>query len=260
MAESRIMTWNVQDLLEIGRESGPWSAAQLSAKIASLGAVVDGARPRVLTVQEVGIADVMDQFRTALTWKLPHLALGRPDARGISTGCDPTRVIRDPIDATAFPPGLLPVQTPDERARFGADASKRRSSTTVRQWMNAAIDDRGDAEPFVLLGGMNDEVDAGTTQILDGPTGSEIGTRGFDTWLFEPARLVSRRHRGRGELIDHVFASRFPRSPPRRSRRCRRMQADAGPLPSIDDDPTDADGHLGSDHAAVLATSDYLSR
>lgn len=31
----------------------------------------------------------------------------------------------------------------------------------------------------ILTGGMNDELDAGTTQILNGPPGSEIGTAGF---------------------------------------------------------------------------------
>ena len=69
---------------------------------------------------------------------------------------------------------------------------------------------------------MNDEVDAATTQILNGPPGSEIGTRGFDIpdagdrqRLFNLAplipedRRVSRRYRGRGELIDHIFATNW---------------------------------------------------
>ena len=32
---------------------------------------------------------------------------------------------------------------------------------------------------MILTGDMNDELDAATTQILNGPTGSEIGTAGF---------------------------------------------------------------------------------
>ena len=324
MAEFRIMTWNVQNLLGVGHDSGPDSAAQLAAKIASLAAVVDAAQPHVLAVQEVGTEPVMRQFQDALTWKLPHLALGKPDARGIRVGFCSKRVIRDPIDVMPFPPGLLPVQTgddpqgsagpptmdgmgrgalqitvtantrdlrlvtchlkskllsypggrffprsEDERARFGAYALNRRSSeaTTVRQWMNATIDDEGVNEPFVLLGDMNDEVDAATTQILNGPSGSEIGTRGFDipdagdrqrlfnlAPLIDPERRVTRRYRGRGEFIDHIFVSRFLAG---NTTEVTTVQAGGGPLPSIADDPTDADDHLGSDHAAVLATFDF---
>ncbi len=323
MAEFRIMTWNVQNLLGVGHESGPGTADRLEAKIASLTAVVDEARPHVLAVQEVGTADVMEQFQAALTWKLPHLALGRPDTRGIRVGFCSKRVIRDPIDVMAFPPGLLPVQTgddpdgsagpptmdgmgrgalqitvtannhdltlvtchlkskllsypggrffprnEDERARFGAYALNRRSSeaTTVRQWMTGTIADQGVDEPFVLLGDMNDEVEAATTQILNGPSGSEIGTRGFDVpdagdrqrlWnlapLIDPDRRATRRYRGRGELIDHMFVSRFLSL---RTEAVTTVQAGGGPLPSIDDDPRGA-AHLGSDHAAILASFNF---
>ncbi len=323
MAEFRIMTWNLQNLLGVGHDSGPGTAAQLEAKITSLAAVVDRARPHVLAVQEVGTAEVMEQFQAALTWQLPHLALGRPDSRGIRVGFCSTRVIREPTDVVSFPPGLLPVQTgddpagsagpptmdgmgrgalqitvtankrdlrlvtchlkskllsypggrffplsEDERARFGAYALNRRSSeaTTVREWMNRTIAHRGVDEPFVLLGDMNDEVEAATTQILNGPPGSEIGTRGFDVPdagdrqrlsnlapLIDLERRVTRRYRGRGELIDHIFVSRFLAL---RTVAVTTVQAGGGPLPSIDDDPRDTT-HLGSDHAAVLATFDF---
>ena len=33
---------------------------------------------------------------------------------------------------------------------------------------------------MIVLGDLNDEVEAATTQILNGPTGSEIGTGGFN--------------------------------------------------------------------------------
>jgi hypothetical protein len=67
----------------------------------------------------------------------------------------------------------------------------------------------------ILAGDLNDEVDAATTQILNGPTGSEIGTVGFGRpdrgdgdRMFNLAPLIpepqrySRVYRGRQELID----------------------------------------------------------
>jgi endonuclease/exonuclease/phosphatase family metal-dependent hydrolase len=37
-----------------------------------------------------------------------------------------------------------------------------------------------DHERVLVMGDLNDGVEAATTQILNGPTGSEIGTVGFD--------------------------------------------------------------------------------
>jgi endonuclease/exonuclease/phosphatase family metal-dependent hydrolase len=72
----------------------------------------------------------------------------------------------------------------------------------------------------IVLGDLNDEVEAATTQIRNGPTGSEIGTGGFNQpdhgdrqrqWNLAPripeAQRFSRIYRGREELIDHIFAS-----------------------------------------------------
>jgi hypothetical protein len=121
----------------------------------------------------------------------------------------------------------------------------------------------------LLLGDMNDGVEAATTQILNGPPGSEIGTTGFDrpdqgdaTRMFNlaplipEARRVSRIFRGRGELIDHVFASHFLVSEGR-TISVDTEQAGGGPLPSIGPDPTVPLPDPGSDHAAVVATFDF---
>ena len=72
----------------------------------------------------------------------------------------------------------------------------------------------------MVMGDLNDEVEAATTQILDGPPGSEISTTGFDhpdkrdterLWNLAPripaAQRFSRIYRGRKELIDHIFVS-----------------------------------------------------
>jgi hypothetical protein len=72
----------------------------------------------------------------------------------------------------------------------------------------------------MVLDDLNDEVEAATTQIRNGPTGSEIGTGGFNQpdhgdrqrqWNLAPripeAQRFSRIYRGRKELIDHIFVS-----------------------------------------------------
>lgn len=62
----------------------------------------------------------------------------------------------------------------------GSYALFRRAAeaTTVRAWLNDQLDGQGADAPVVLCGDMNDVAEAATTRILNGPTGSEIGTRG----------------------------------------------------------------------------------
>jgi predicted extracellular nuclease len=80
--------------------------------------------------------------------------------------------------------------------------------------------DAGDDRPLILTGDLNDTVQAATTQLLLGPPGSEIGTRGFDQpdqgdgrrlWNLAPlmpeGKNYSRINEGRKELIDHILVS-----------------------------------------------------
>lgn len=168
-----------------------------------------------------------------------------------------------------FPGGRFDTDDEDERARFESYALFRRSSesTTLRAHLNAQLAHQGDEEPVVLLGDMNDEVDAATTQILNGPPGSEIGTVGFlrpdrgdgdRMWNLAPLIPEADRHtrvyRGRPELIDHVFASGFL---VHHLVSVGTFTAAGQRLPSISDDPDERRGEPGSDHAAVMATFDY---
>ena len=162
-----------------------------------------------------------------------------------------------------FPGGRFSTSDEGERARFGAYALNRRSAeaVTVRAAATrrlAAVDDAA----VVVLGDLNDEPQAATTQILLGPTGSEIGTGGFGRpdlgdrqrlWNLA-ARIpeeqrYSREFRGRKELIDHILVSHVLVG----------LVADgavttdgAGPTPSITDDPNARRGEPGSDHRPVL--------
>ena len=117
-----------------------------------------------------------------------------------------------------------------------------------------------------MLGDLNDEVEAATTQIVNGPPGSEIGTAGFDRpdngdgqrlWNLAPRipaeQRFSRIYRGRKELIDHIFVSQALVGQIAQDH----VTPDAaGPTPCIDDDPTQRRGAPGSDHRPVLATID----
>ena len=125
----------------------------------------------------------------------------------------------------------------------------------------------GRTRPVIFCGDLNDEPGAATTQIIHGPGGSEIDFRpssGFHTgdqgdgWrMWNLYKLLplegpnyTRIYRGRGELIDHVFASHRLVNP------TNLPQIEiiaATPLPSVDDTPP-ARQPTPSDHAAVIAT------
>jgi endonuclease/exonuclease/phosphatase family metal-dependent hydrolase len=166
-------------------------------------------------------------------------------------------------------PGWLRFTPVDEhqRTRYTAFAVNRRAAeaATLRARANQLLGGQGHERAVVVAGDLNDEADAATTLLLNGPPGSEVGTLGFPRpdqgdgdrlWnlagLIEPPeRRVSRIHRGRGELIDHIFASRRlvdPTNPPQVT------TVAAGDLPSIGDDPTDRRQEGFPDHAAVVAT------
>ncbi|WP_200942862.1 endonuclease/exonuclease/phosphatase family protein [Cellulomonas sp. Root485] len=166
-----------------------------------------------------------------------------------------------------FPGGRFSTGDEGERARFGAYALHRRSaeSVTVRAAATrrlAAVD----GAAVVVLGDLNDEPQAATTQILLGPTGSEIGTGGFGRpdlgdrqrlWNLA-ARIpeeqrFSREYRGRKELIDHILVSHALVG---RVGDGAVTTDGAGPTPSITDDPNARRGEPGSDHRPVLVHID----
>jgi hypothetical protein len=168
-----------------------------------------------------------------------------------------------------------------ERLRYAGYALYRRTAEAMscRATIDAVLTGQGDppgdgpgtgtTNPVVLCGDLNDEPLAATTQIIHGPGGSEIDFRpgsGFRTGdvgdgyrMWNLYRLLpaegpnyTRIYRGRGELIDHVFASH------------RLVNPDnipaieiiaATPLPSMTDDPTEPT-NAPSDHAAVVVTFD----
>ncbi|MFD0304834.1 endonuclease/exonuclease/phosphatase family protein [Streptomyces sp. NPDC127119] len=165
-----------------------------------------------------------------------------------------------------YPGGRFQPRNEGERARYGAYALYRRAAeaTTLRAVADRLLDGRGKERDVAVLGDLNDEVTAATTQILQGPPGSEIGTPGFDRpdrgdavrlWNIAPLipekQRFSRIHAGRPELIDHILVSH--RLLDRVTGAGTGVPLQETPLPSVDDDPGDRRDAGGSDHAPVWA-------
>lgn len=164
-----------------------------------------------------------------------------------------------------------------ERLRYVGYALFRRTgeAMTARAHLDQLLADPanpavglGRERAVVFCGDLNDEPTAATTQIVAGPTGSEIDlTAGsafqrpdaddaFRLWNLAPllpaGQRVTRVFKGRGELIDHIFASHRLVNPANLPtvQTIRSVE----PLPSMGDDPSSRRNQPGSDHAAVVAT------
>ena len=173
----------------------------------------------------------------------------------------------------------------DERYRYAAYALYRRTgeALTIRDRLNAILssgtgepdpdDGLGREKAVVFCGDLNDQPDAATTQIIQGPTGSELGTAAFRTgdngdgyrmWNLAPRLNITpegkpptkppytRVFKGRGELIDHIFASHRLVNPENIPEVRTVLAMDR--LPSVNEIPTERKSDPASDHAAVVAT------
>jgi endonuclease/exonuclease/phosphatase family metal-dependent hydrolase len=164
-----------------------------------------------------------------------------------------------------FPGGRFSPRDEGERARYAAYALQRRGAeaATVRAAADGLLDGAGTERAVVVLGDLNDEPQAATTQILLGPPGSELGTGGYDRpdrgdarrlWNLAPLIPADRRYTrvfaGRRELIDHILVSRFLVT--------RAAVVDtAGVRPaSIGPEPPARSDAEASDHAPVFARFD----
>jgi endonuclease/exonuclease/phosphatase family metal-dependent hydrolase len=164
-----------------------------------------------------------------------------------------------------------------ERLRYAGYAIFRRTgeAMTVRAHLDQLLADPADPtvglgkrRAVVFCGDLNDEPDAATTQIVGGPSGSEIDlTPGsafdrpdhddvFRLWNLAPLLPADQRFtrvfKGRPELIDHIFATHRLVNPGNLPA----VQTIRSPeaLPSMGDDPNSRRNEPGSDHAAVVAT------
>jgi endonuclease/exonuclease/phosphatase family metal-dependent hydrolase len=170
-----------------------------------------------------------------------------------------------------FPGGRFTPRNEGERAQVAGIALMRRmaEAVTLRIWVNGLLRG-GNRTPLLLLGDLNDVPEAQTSLILNGPPGSEIGTLGFNRQdKGDPARLfnlasippadrVSRKHQGRGELIDQILASVefFPVGDDGRRQLpefVSHIDLVDG-LPSVGENPVEREEDVAPDHAPVTAS------
>lgn len=103
-----------------------------------------------------------------------------------------------------------------EEAWAAGEALLQRAAEAVALRQYAVYSTRGNSNPFIMLGDLNDVPSAATTQILTGPTDADLSRRdkGDDTRLYNLAELIpverrfSRIYRGMGELLDQILVSR----------------------------------------------------
>jgi endonuclease/exonuclease/phosphatase family metal-dependent hydrolase len=161
-----------------------------------------------------------------------------------------------------FPNNRFSPRNEGERARYAGYALALRTAEaiTLRDRATSLLDGQGLQRAVVVLGDLNDEPLAATTQILLGPPGSEFGTGGFTQpdkgdgqrlWNIAPElpadHAFSRVFNGRRELIDHILISR--------KLALLLQAADTGTtdLPSVTSNPRARLDATGSDHAPVFA-------
>jgi endonuclease/exonuclease/phosphatase family metal-dependent hydrolase len=218
------------------------------------------------------------------------LALGATDANGVRLQRMGRGALRVRITKAGFTTDLISIHlksklltfplpgggtafsTNDEgvRAQAAAVALMRRTAeaATVRIAANAIIADNN-VNALAILGDLNDGPSAATTQVFQGPDGSELDTRGFDMpdqgdnarlWNLAPLitedRRFSRIHRGQGQLLDQVFVSEefFPREDTGDRRIPTQVDSIVEHIRSIGDNPGARVGEVRPDHAPVVAT------
>jgi endonuclease/exonuclease/phosphatase family metal-dependent hydrolase len=322
------MTWNIENLFQVGGEGGPKTETEYQEKLQSLADVILSLAPDVLALQEIGSPEAFNDLIELLQNNYPHFQLStHPDPRGIRVGflsklkikaheeivdfsqnglpsvpgidskgkpiqvtklgrgslqilVEPTEDLSINLITTHLKSKLLtfPSSTGDprfspkdenERARVAGIALLKRTAEAVALRVKAnELLEGNDTKGLILLGDLNDVVNAATTQILNGPGGSEIGTSGFgrkdkgdDTRLFNLAPLIplerrfSRINQGNKELIDHIFVSQelLPGQPHHLPTVDSHVDI-FGPLPSVTPNPGTRQGKPASDHAPVTAT------
>jgi endonuclease/exonuclease/phosphatase family metal-dependent hydrolase len=204
----------------------------------------------------------VDDIGTALTAMGRGALHARIDAAG--TAVDVVSVhLKSKL--VSYPGARFTPRDEAERARFAVYALNRRAAeaAAARGFADTLLDGEGNTRHLIVAGDFNDEPQAQTTQLIQGPAGSEIGTSGEnrpdqgDAYrLFNLAARIpedvrfSRVYRGRGELIDHLFVSNATRPTVTEAT----TVTGGEPLPSVADTPTARRDSPYSDHALVVAT------
>ncbi|MGW4336659.1 endonuclease/exonuclease/phosphatase family protein [Rhodococcus koreensis] len=250
----------------LDRAGGQWHVELAGTDGRGIGVGIAARTPlndvRQITAFPDGIDAIQVDDTTSRTRELSRPAL---HVR-VDTDLGPVQVVTCHLKSKllTFPGGRFTPRDEHERARFAAYALFRRTAEAgaVRDDATGILEHTTGAR-LVVCGDLNDEVDAQTTQIVNGPPGSEIGTVGFDRtdsgdaqrlWNLAPRipaeQRYSRIYHGRRELIDHIFVSHALVDLVADGA----VTTDAAGVPvSVDDDPHRRRNAPGSDHRPVLA-------
>jgi len=138
----------------------------------------------------------------------------------------------------------------------------------VRAHLTGLLHGAGTNLPVLLCGDLNDGVDAATTQLLQGPPGSELDTAGVarpdhgdGQHLWNLAARIplepwfTRVFRGRRELIDHVFASQVLLGP---LPAVATAAAASAALRSVTENPAEADGQFVEAASRIVAAGGFI--
>lgn len=196
----------------------------------------------------------------------------RVDAGGVSVDCV-TVHFKSKLLSFSRPGGgssFVP-RDEDERVRVACQALRRRAAeaAAVRRAVNELLE-AAPGRAVIVAGDLNDVPEAQTSLLLQGPPGSEIGTRGFNRpdkgdaqRLFNLAGVIpserrySRVFRGRGELLDQILVSEGlllrDADGDRQLPAVDALVDFAETLPSIGEDPGERDDSIIPDHAPVVA-------
>ncbi len=283
--------WNMENLFRPGDDFGPHDDDAYQAKIHGLADTIGQTGADVLAVEEVGDPAALDDVAALLDgdWQTVTSAIFER-AHPIRVGFLSRLPLEVIADVAAFPQLLRPVQADDtgatiqqmgrgalavriressgrdlhdegERARVAGYALDRRTAeaVTVRALADDLLAGEGTTRQVMVVGDLNDEPQAATTQILLGPPGSELGTPGADRpdqgdaarlWNLAPrlpeGERYSRIYHGRGELIDHLLVSHALLG-----RTAEVHTLHPGTLPSITDAPAVRRNAPASDHALI---------
>ncbi len=118
MTSFKVMSWNVENLYLAGSQYGPTTEAEYNQKLNGLAAVILQLDPDLLALQEIGDLAALADLTALLKGRYPHLAMARPDGRGIRVGyLSKLEIAAEREEITTFPAaGLSPVPGID---RFG---------------------------------------------------------------------------------------------------------------------------------------------
>jgi endonuclease/exonuclease/phosphatase family metal-dependent hydrolase len=335
----KVLTWNVENFLTVGADSGPKTQAEYDAKLATIRRVIVENAPDVVALQEVGgpgadgAPNPLGDLANALgagTYTT-HLS-PNPDARGIRVAIlakvglgvqDQPDILALPAKAPlpfsgidgkplerlgrgavhlrlqaegktlhvinahlkskllTFPNGHFDTKDENLRSLVAAAALARRcAEATAIRMVVSGLRKNAPAQGVIVLGDLNDEPSAATTQMLYGKGGSQPDTlrafdradlgdaqRLFNLGAFIPQeRRYSRIYEGHKELIDHILVSLelVPQLDQQKKRHPLLVDSlvdygaggFGGDLPSVTEQPAERQGKPASDHAPILAEFD----